>query len=225
MLGVDKKMNPFISFILRSFIALPTAGFVWLISYFGFEQTLLASTGVSIVGGLLVFFLIKGIMKHRFIKSQGLTRREYKYIEKNLDEAKRKINRLTKALFSVRQVSMLKQNMEIARVTRKIYRITKKEPKRFYLAEQFYFYHLDSLVELAEKYSFLSTQPTKNVELNLALKETRRTMDEMRYSLDKDMEQILANDLDTLHLELDVAKHHMNTLKESRFLDESRKLK
>ncbi|PAE20237.1 protein xpaC [Bacillus sp. 7504-2] len=218
-------MNPFISFMLRTFIAIPTAGFVWLISFFGFDQTLLASTGFSFVGGCLAYFVVKGVMQHRFIKNQGLTRREYKYIEKNLDEAKIKINRLTKALFSVRQVGMLKQNMEIARVARKIYRITKKEPKRFYFAERFYFYHLDSFVELAEKYSFLSSQPTKNVEMSQALKETRRMMEEMRYSLEKDLQQILANDLDMLHLELDVAKHNMNTLKETRYLDESRKLK
>jgi 5-bromo-4-chloroindolyl phosphate hydrolysis protein len=214
------KMNPFLSFVLRTLIAIPTAGVVWLVSFFGFEQTLLASTGFSIAGGFLVYLIAKSIMKHRFIKSQGLTRREYKYIVKNLDEAKRKMNRLNKALFSAKQLTLLKQNMEILRISRKIYRITKKEPKRFYLAEKFYFYHLDSFVELAEKYAFLSAQPTKNHELTQSLKETRRTIEEMRYSLEKDLDQVLSNDIDQLHFELDVAKHNMKT-----FHDESRRLK
>lgn len=213
-------MNPFISFILRTLIAIPTAGAVWLVSFFGFDQTLLASTGFSIAGGFLIYMIAKGIMKHRFIKSQGLTRREYKYIIQNLEEAKRKINRLNKALFSAKQLTLLKQNMEILRISRKIYRITKKEPKRFYLAEKFYFYHLDSFVELAEKYAFLSAQPTKNHELNQSLKETRRTIEEMRYSLEKDLDEVLSNDIDQLHFELDVAKHNMKT-----FHDESRRLK
>ncbi|WP_449622932.1 5-bromo-4-chloroindolyl phosphate hydrolysis family protein [Robertmurraya sp. Marseille-Q9965] len=213
-------MNPFLSFVLRTLIAIPTAGIVWLISFFGYDQSILFSTTFAIAGGLLIYLIAKTIMKHRFLKSQGLTRREYKYIEKNLNEAKRKIDRLNKALFSLKQLTMLKQNLEILRITRKIYRITKKEPKRFYLAERFYFYHLDSFVELAEKYSFLSAQPTKNLDLRLSLQETRKTIEEMRYSLEKDLDQVLSNDLDQLNLELDVAKRNINTIQ-----DESRRLK
>lgn len=205
-------------------MAIPTAGIVWLISYFGFQQTILLSTGFSVVGGIIVYYGAKGIMTQRFIKSQGLTRREYKYIEKNLDEAKKKIERLNKALFSVRQLSSLKQNIEILRISRKIYRITKKEPKRFYLGEKFYFYHLDSFVELAEKYSFLSSQPTKNHDITQSLKETRRTIDEMRYALEKDLDKVLSDDLDHLQFELDVAKRNMNAFRNSQ-LDESRRLK
>lgn len=217
-------MNPFISFVLRTLIAIPTAGLVWLISFFGFDQGLLVSSGLALAGGILIYVCAKGVMKHRFIKSQGLTRREYKYINQNLKEAKLKINRLNKALFSVKQITTLRQNMEILRISRKIYRITKKEPKRFYLAEKFYFYHLDSFVELAEKYSFLSAQPTKNYELNQSLKETRKTIDEMTYALERDLDQVLSNDINQLHFELDVAKRNINTFKESQ-LDESRKLK
>lgn len=40
------------------------------------------------------------------------------------------------------------------KMIRKIYSLTKKEPKRFYQAEQFYYSHLDSATELAEKYVF-----------------------------------------------------------------------
>lgn len=216
-------MNPFISFVLRTLIAIPSAGLIWLISFFGFEQTLLLSTMFSVAGGAVVYYGTKSMMRHRFIKSQGLTRKEYKYIQQNLNEAKEKINRLNKALFSVRQLTSLKQNMEILRISKKIYTITKKEPKRFYLAEKFYFYHLDSFVELAEKYSFLSAQPTKNHELNQSLKETRRTINEMRDALEKDLDQVLSNDMDQLYLELDVAKKNMDTFRDSQFKEESRK--
>lgn len=216
-------MNPVISFVLRTLMAIPSAGLIWLISFFGFDQTLLLSTAFSVAGGAMVYVGTKGIMKQRFIKSQGLTRKEYKYIQQNLNEAKEKINRLNKALFSVRQLSTLKQNMEILRISRKIYMITKKEPKRFYLAEKFYFYHLDSFVELAEKYSFLSAQPTKNHELNQSLKETRRTIIEMKYALEKDLDEVLSNDLNQLNLELDVAKRNIDTFRNTQFKDESRK--
>lgn len=115
--------------------------------------------------------------------------------------------------------------MEIQRISRRIYRITKKEPRRFYQAEKFYFYHLDSLVEMAEKYSFLSNQPTENYELKQSLRETQRLMDEMRVTLEKDLDGVLANDIDQLNFEIDVAKKNLNRIKESPFHDERRKLK
>ncbi|MDA6131605.1 5-bromo-4-chloroindolyl phosphate hydrolysis family protein, partial [Escherichia coli] len=74
-----------------------------------------------------------------------------------------------KAMFSIRHFPTLKQRMEFMRVTRRIYRLTRSEPKRFYPAEKFYFSHLDSAVELAEKYVFLSSQPRKSRELDQSL--------------------------------------------------------
>lgn len=93
------------------------------------------------------------------------------------------------------------------------------------MAEKFYFYHLDSIVELAEKYSFLSSQPTKNRELSLLLKETRKMMDELRHSLERDLDRILSTDLDTLNFEIDVAKRNIKKLDEPHFKDESRRWK
>lgn len=218
-------MNPFLSFLLRTLVAVPTTALFWIISYFGFDQTIWMSTGFGVIGGAAAYFLVKGYTHHQFLKAQGLTRKEYKYIQRNLNEAKQKINRLNKALFSIRNILQLKQNLEILRIARKIYRITKKEPKRFYLGEKFFYSHLDSFVELAEKYSFLSAQPTKNKELSQSLLETRRTMEELTYSLERDLDHVLSNDIDQLNFEIDVAKHSIQNFKEIENIDESRRLK
>lgn len=217
-------MNPFLSFLLRFFIAAPASISVWLVSFFAFNQTFSLSGVIGVGAGILIYMISGAVMKHRFLKQHGLTRREYAYISRNLDEAKRKLTRLHKAILTIRHVPSWKQRLEFVRVTRKIYRLTKREPKRFYMAEQFYFSHLDSALELAEKYVFLSAQPKKTRELEQSLTETRKTLQELTVTVEKDLYAIISEDIDQLHFEMDVAKHNIKRIKESRKIeDESRR--
>jgi 5-bromo-4-chloroindolyl phosphate hydrolysis protein len=194
------------NFLLRTSVATLSTGIVWLVSFFTFYQTLLLSSAYALGGGAVVYLTIKGITIQRFLKQNQLTRREYVYIKKNLDEANKKIRRLRKALLNVRTVASIKQNFEILRVVNKIYTITKNEPRRFYLVEPFYYSHLDSIVEISEKYAFLAAQPKKNAELNFSLNETRRTISSLAETIEKDLHDALAKDIDHLQFELDVAK-------------------
>jgi 5-bromo-4-chloroindolyl phosphate hydrolysis protein len=168
-------MNRFLTFLVQSIVTAPSAVTVWFLSYFAFDLTLLMSTAISLAGGVIVYKITSGVMTSRFLKKQQLTRKEYRYIKKNLDEAKQKISRLNKSLFSIRDLSTLKQRLEVLRITRKIQSMTQAEPKRFYKAEKFYFSHLDSVVELTEKYRFLAQQPKKSHEIDVSLYETRQT--------------------------------------------------
>ncbi|CAM3697431.1 5-bromo-4-chloroindolyl phosphate hydrolysis family protein [Aeromicrobium ponti] len=218
-------MNSFVGFAFRVLTAIPLSVSVWLVSYFAFDQTFLLSGAFGVGTGLLTYWAGGVIQRNRFLKKHGLTRREYQYIKRNLDEAKRKLTRLHKAMFSIRHFPTLKQRMEFMRVTRRIYRLTRKEPKRFYQAEQFYFSHLDSAVELAEKYVFLSSQPKKTRELDLSLQETRRTLDALTHHVEEDLHRVIAEDIDQLNFEIDVAKNSIEKIKDSRIHDESRRLK
>jgi 5-bromo-4-chloroindolyl phosphate hydrolysis protein len=87
--------------------------------------------------------------------------------------------------------------------------LTKKEPKRFYKAERFYFSHLDSVLELTEKYAFLSSQPKISLELEHSLSETRRTLNELTEKVEQDLYYILSDDIDNLNFEIDVAKNSL----------------
>jgi 5-bromo-4-chloroindolyl phosphate hydrolysis protein len=206
-------MNPFLSFIIRTSIAVPTAVIVLPVSFFAFGQTLLLSSTFSLVGGAVAYFGTGMYTKSRFLKKHKLTRKEYQYIKKNLKEAKPKIHRLNKALFKIRHVPSLKERIDILRVTRKIYRLTKLEPKRFYKAERFYFSHLDSVLELTEKYAFLAAQPKKNQDLEKSLYETRQTLSELSRILEKDLHEVISDDIDHLNFEIDVAKNSIKTIK------------
>lgn len=100
-----------------------------------------------------------------------------------------------------------------------------KEPKRFYKAEEFYFSHLDSLVELTEKYSFISSQPKQNSEMGQSLIETRRTLIELTKVVEDDLYHVISDDINTLNFEIDVAKHTIQKKKELKFPEENRWLK
>lgn len=218
-------MNPFLTFLIRSFVAVPLTIITWLVSYIVFSQTFLSATGIALTAGIAAHLLLSLFMKTKFLNKHQLTRREYKYIRKNLNEAKRKLNRLNKSLFQIRDVSSVKQRIDILRITKKIHKMTTKEPKRFYQAEEFYFSHLDSVVELTEKYGFLTVQPKKNIEINQSLIETRQTLNELTKVLEEDLYLVISDDVDHLNFEIDVAKHTIKKQKDSKFSAENRWLK
>lgn len=209
-------MNPFLSFLIRSAVTIPAAIIIWIVSFFSLNNPFWVSSGIALAGGALVFWLVSLYTGSQFLKKNGLTRKEYRYIKKNLEEAKQKISRLHKSLFSIRHLPSLKERVELLRVIRKIHTMTKREPKRFYQAERFYFSHLDSVLELTEKYAFLSTQPKRNREIEWSLAETRATLSEMSKLIEKDLYHVLENDLDNLNFEIDVAKYSINTGKGSK---------
>lgn len=218
-------MNPFLAFIVRSFVAVPVTVITWLLSLFAFHNTFFASSGIAIGAGIAVYLVLSMYMNSKFLSKHQLSRKEYRTIKKNLKEAKQKMSRLNKSLLQIRDVSSVKQRIDIHRITKKIYKMTWKEPKRFYKAEEFYYSHLDSVVELTEKYGFLAARPKKSMGINQSLLETRHTLNELTKVLEEDLYYVVSDDLDNLNFEIDVAKHSMNKKKDSTFPEENRWLK
>lgn len=216
-------MHPFLAFMLRFFVTLPTMTIIWLVSNFAFNQTFWISALCALGGGVITYVATKWYTDHVFLKRHQLTRKEYAYIIKNLKEAQQKISRLQKVFFSIRSIGSFKQMFEIIRLVKRIQSIIKKEPQRFFKAEKFYFYHLDSVVELSEKYSFLASQPAKNDKLYYSLNETRDTLKDLKSSIEKDLYEVLSNDIEHLEFELDVAKRSLKTLKNPLTKDDERR--
>lgn len=199
-------MKNFLQFVARFFASVTTGIITFFVSALPLDQSFGSSVLYGIVASVAVYYILKWIMKSYNIKSTGLTRREYYYIQRNLKEAKRKIRRLQKAFLKSSNVLTAKQHIEILRVVHKIHDMTKKEPIRFFKAEEFYFSHLDSLVEIAEKYAFLNAQPVKTPELTDSLNETRKTIARLSDTIQDDLLKVIEHDVDTLKFELDVAK-------------------
>lgn len=218
-------MNRFFSFLIQVLIAVPSGFVVWLITYFGFNTSFILASLIAFIGTLSAYGITAFYLNTRFIKKHGLTRKDYQYIRKNLAEGKRKIARVNKTLLTIRHISSLKQRLELLRLLKRIYTLTRNEPRRFFKAERFYFSHLDSVVELSEKYALLSQQPNKSKQLSLSLDETRRTISDLTSIVEQDLYYILSDDIDDLHFELDVAKHSINKNKKIETFDESRESK
>ncbi|MEH7416534.1 5-bromo-4-chloroindolyl phosphate hydrolysis family protein [Neobacillus drentensis] len=218
-------MNPIVAFLIRSFVAVPVTVITWLVCYIPLDFTFWSSTLIAILGGALTHIILSLFQNTSYLKKHQLTRKEYRYIKNNLKEAKLKIKRLNKSIFKIRDIYSVKQRIDINRITKKIHKMTTKEPRRFYQAEEFYFSHLDSLVELTEKYSFLSSQPKQNSEMGQSLIETRKTLNELSKVIEEDLYRVISDDINTLNFEIDVAKHTIQKKKELKFPEENRWLK
>ncbi|MBP1970247.1 5-bromo-4-chloroindolyl phosphate hydrolysis protein [Virgibacillus natechei] len=206
-------MKAFLQFVLRTMSATSVVVLIGLISLLALDQTIWMATLYAMISGVAVYISMKQLTNFRYRRENGLSRSEYKYIDKNLKEAKEKITRLNRSLRKVGSFGHAKQNFEILVTVRKIYSNTKKEPKRFYKAEAFYYEHLDSLVALTEKYAYLSEQPSKTNEMDKSLENTRHTIAIMNETVKKDLQIMLNDDLNTLDFELDVAKQSINRWK------------
>ncbi|MGM9929775.1 MAG: 5-bromo-4-chloroindolyl phosphate hydrolysis family protein [Bacillus sp. (in: firmicutes)] len=201
-------------FILNSIVAVLTCTLTLLICWLGFGISFITSIWAGIGAGILAFIGLKWSYNRKVLKESGLSRREFKYIQEHLKEAKGKIGRLQKVMFSVGNVMTIKQNYDVLRVAKKIQSIVENEPRRFYDAEPFYYVHLDSLVELTEKYAFLTKQPVKTKEMRDSLNETRVTLTEMVEMVEQDLFAMLNDDVNDLRVELDIAKQSIDKNKE-----------
>ncbi|MCY8915009.1 5-bromo-4-chloroindolyl phosphate hydrolysis family protein [Bacillus atrophaeus] len=202
-------MKPFLRFLIWILASGTTSFFIGIISFFVLNQSFFLSLIYGVAAGGAALSAGSWYSKRLFLKKHQLTRKEYTYIKKNLEEARGKIIRLRKALFQAKSIQIFKQNAEILRIVRRIYVLVKKEPKRFYQAERFFYQTLDSIVELIEKHSFLSTHPRKNKALSMSLSETRITLAELTKRLEEDLNLVMEEDIDDLHFELDIAKHSL----------------
>ena len=170
--------------------------------------------GAFAAGFAVMFMLYTNFGNRRIQKKYGLNRREYYYILDQLKEAKAKLSRLQHLFLKVRSLRSLKQMIELNSLVKRIYSVVKKEPKRFYEIEPFFYSHLDSVVELAEKSSLLSSKKVKDPDMKKSLLETTETLNDLSQTLEADLRQVLARDIEHLTIELDVAKQRSGRTKQ-----------
>ena len=211
-------MRDFLYFLARIGIAIPLAILTWIITLFMVDVNFWLAIVYGLLGGLIPFYIIKFFQRRSVLKSYGLRAQEYQYIHQNLKEAQKKISKLQGKMFQIRSISAMRQLNDMIKLSKRIFNIVKKDPKRFYSSERFFFNHLDSAVELTDKYTLLVTQPIKNKEVLSSLEDTRKTLLDLNSSLEEELMNVLTNDIDTLKIELDVAKKslHREQLERSR---------
>lgn len=178
-----------------------------------FSNGLLTGITVIVAAVVLFFFSSRAGDKARELTT-GLKKKEYKYIRTNLEEARTKILRLQKIMNQNKNLYSFQERNKTLQLTKRIYGIVKENPKRFYETEDFFFSHLDSLVELTEKYAFLERQPVKDKKIYQTLSDTRTLLNDLSRVIEKDLFQLLKRDVNSLDFELEVAKNSISRQKQ-----------
>ena len=201
------------NFFIRHIISTPISIGTWLYLILGTSLNIFAATGLGIALYLGSSFTIKQIQTTSTIKRAGLNRSEFTYINGQMTEAKQKLKRLNSYYGKVRSVQAFKQLHEINTISRRILAIVRTNPEKFYHAENFFYAHLDSAVELTSKYAILVNQPLKDKELQIALQNTRNTLADVNQQLEQDLRNLLSSDMERLQMELDFVDVTMNKKK------------
>lgn len=199
-------MLTFFQNLLRHTITLVTSFLA-----FGFaadsQDSSLLMLGVFFGSYVIVNFSIKQLQLFNRRRKTSLTRKEFKHVNAQLKIAKTKIKALNSAYLKVRSINSFKQLHEMTSVAKNIVRLVRQNPEKFFAAERFFYGHLDSAVQLTEKYSFLSRQQVRDKEITIALSETHATLDDLTETLKLDLKDVLANDIEHLNSELDYIKY------------------
>lgn len=151
----------------------------------------------------------KGILRFqegKRARELNLTRSEYLEIENQLQLGTKMTQELTQKYVQVRSVKSFKVIYEMSKLSKRILTIIKNDPTKFYLVEDFFYAHLPSALELSDKYALLSKQQVTGTEIHLALEDTRSTLKELYVTMEQDLKQALATDIESLKIELDFAK-------------------
>jgi len=206
-------MKAILLFLLNTFTSSTFMVISWFLFYFGLKLPFFQSGLFAILVWITTFIFFRFLQQSRLLRRNKLTRREYKYIKDNIREAERKIQRLQKSFFRARSIDSWKVLFENLRIAKRIIQIVKNEPRRFFLADRFFFYHLDSSIEIAEKYTKLATQPIHDVEMRRFIEESKSALKELNGQLQEDLKSVLQHDVDHLQFELDVVKKQLQQSK------------
>ncbi|WP_431030206.1 5-bromo-4-chloroindolyl phosphate hydrolysis family protein [Lysinibacillus sp. LZ02] len=150
--------------------------------------------------------LILTIQKRKRSKELGMTKEEYKHIEAQIKLAREQLNNLTQQYIRVRSIKSFKLLNETNKVAKRIINIVHTNPQKFYAVEDFFYAHLPSAVELADKYTLLTKEQVKGTDIHIALEDTRKTLKDLHGTIENDLKLALQSDIDQLKIELDFAK-------------------
>ena len=193
-------------FIIRHLISFPLFIISWISLQLGANLNFFLAGLISVGVYVLSVNISKVVQSRLIIKKYDMTIAEFKHVQQQLREAKLKLNKLNGYFIKVRSIRAFKQLFEMNRLAKKIFQIVRTNPKKFFHIEPFFYAHLDSAVELTEKYTLLVSQPIKASAVQDALKDTRETLHELNKVMENDLQQVLASDIEHLKMELDFAK-------------------
>lgn len=195
-----------ISRIFGTIIALPTAVIAWFASIFALDIYFIFDVLVAAATFIVFYFPTQRLTSRKYLREIGLSRRDYHFVNGQLNNAQDKIRRIFKTFVNVRSIKDFKQVNEIYRISRAIYFAVKQRPGSFFKVESFFYSHIDNALNLIEAYTRLSKSPKKSKEEKQKLEQTRITLDEVKRTLVADLRRINDEDYSQLDIEMELNK-------------------
>jgi 5-bromo-4-chloroindolyl phosphate hydrolysis protein len=195
-----------ISRVLGAMVGIPVAIIAWMVSIFGFDLSFIIDGVIGLGGFVLSYFPTQRLTSRKYLNEIGLTRKEYRYVRSQLNQAQSKIRLILKSFINIRSIKDFRQVNDIYRISRSIYMSVRQRPGMFFKVEGFFYSHIDNALNLVDSYTRLTKMPKKSPEEKQKLEQTRITLDEVKRTLVADLKQLNEDDYERLDVEMELNK-------------------
>lgn len=120
-----------ISRVLGAMVGIPVAIIAWMVSIFGFDLSFIIDGVIGLGGFVLSYFPTQRLTSRKYLNEIGLTRKEYRYVRSQLNQAQSKIRLILKSFINIRSIKDFRQVNDIYRISRSIYMSVRQRPGMF----------------------------------------------------------------------------------------------
>ncbi|NHA42764.1 5-bromo-4-chloroindolyl phosphate hydrolysis family protein [Staphylococcus schleiferi] len=184
------------------FVGIPVSIIALLTSIFALDLNFILDMLIGFTGFIAGYVPTQRLTSRAYLQEMNLSRKDYRYIVHQINQAQSKIKRILKTFINVRSIQDFKLINDIFRLSRTINALVKQRPFQFYEIESFYYSHIDNALYLVESYTRLAKMPLKSAEEQQKLQQTRITLEEVKRTLIADLKQINEQDYNQLDTEI-----------------------
>ncbi|AQL56212.1 5-bromo-4-chloroindolyl phosphate hydrolysis family protein [Abyssicoccus albus] len=196
---------------VASFISVPVMIIVTMVSNTIIDVMFLGDMMVGVLFSLTTYLPTKLTLDQSFYKKIGLTKKEYRYVQKQLSNSRDEIRQLRQMFKNVRRLKDVKSLFTLYQTVNRINTIVKQDPKRFFLIENYYYAHLPSVIKMIHSYQQLILTPNKTAEDHQQIKKIQWSIDEMQRTLYADLKQVNKPDYNAYQIEEALMAQHRLT--------------
>ena len=194
-----------LSRLLGVLVGIPIAIISWVTSVFGFDLSFILDALIGIGMFFVSYFPTQRLTSKKYLNEIGLSRRDYRFVNQQLNQSHNKIRNILKSYINIRSIKDFRQINDI-------YKISKQRPSSFFKVESFFYSHIDNALNLIDAYTRLSKMPKKSAEEKQKLEQTRITLDEVKRTLIADLKRLNEDDYERLDIEME-----LNRLQHKRY--------
>ena len=106
-----------------------------------------------------ILFSYSKIDIQKYLNEIGLSRRDYRFVNQQLNQSHNKIRNILKSYINIRTIKDFRQINDIYKISKSIHYAVKQRPSSFFKVESFFYSHIDNALNLIDAYTRLSKMP------------------------------------------------------------------